>query len=210
MRIFIKIFATLVLFLFAFSNISNSETINSVEVRGNERISKETIVVFGDISLGKNYEINDINILIKKLYETTFFSNISAEISNQKLIITVIENPIINEVVFHGEKADKHKEAIAEYLTLRENTSFRSNYIKSDINLIKDFYRQLGFYFVKIDAEIEKLKKNRVNLVYSIDKGDKAKISKIFFIGDKKIRDKRLRDIITSQEAKFWKFIKQM
>ena len=207
MKIFIKIFITSFLFLFAFSNISNSETINSVEVRGNERISKETIVVFGDISLGKNYEINDINILIKKLYETTFFSNISAEISNQKLIITVIENPIINEVVFHGEKADKHKEAIAEYLTLRENTSFRSNYIKSDINLIKDFYRQLGFYFVKIDAEIEKLKKNRVNLVYSIDKGDKAKISKIFFIGDKKIRDKRLRDIITSQEAKFWKFI---
>ena len=99
MRIFIKIFATLVLFLFAFSNISNSETINSVEVRGNERISKETIVVFGDISLGKNYEINDINILIKKLYETTFFSNISAEISNQKLIITVIENPIIKSFV---------------------------------------------------------------------------------------------------------------
>ena len=55
--------------------------------------------------------------------------------------------------------------------------------------------------------EIEKLDQNRVNVVYLIDKGDKAKISKIFFLGDKKIRDKRLRDVITSQEAKIWKFI---
>ena len=110
MRIFIKIFATLVLFLFAFSNISNSETINSVEVRGNERISKETIVVFGDISLGKNYEINDINILIKKLYETTFFSDISVVLENNKLSIAVKENPIIKTIVFDGEQANKLKE----------------------------------------------------------------------------------------------------
>ena len=54
---------------------------------------------------------------------------------------------------------------------------------------------------------IEKLEKNRVNLVYSIDKGEKAKISKIYFLGDKKIRDKKLRDIITSQESRFWKFV---
>ena len=65
----------------------------------------------------------------------------------------------------------------------------------------------MGFYFVKIDIEIEKLKKNRVNLIYTIDKGEKAKISKIYFLGDKKVRDKRLRDVITSQESRFWKFI---
>ena len=72
---------------------------------------------------------------------------------------------------------------------------------------INEFYKSLGFYFVKIDAEIEKLANNRVNLVYSLDKGEKAKIAKIFFLGDKKIREKKLRDIITSQENKFWKLI---
>ena len=60
---------------------------------------------------------------------------------------------------------------------------------------------------MKIDAEIEQLNQNRVNLIYTIDKGEKAKISRIYFLGDKKIRENRLRDIITSQEAKFWKFI---
>ena len=65
----------------------------------------------------------------------------------------------------------------------------------------------MGFYFVKSDAEVENLEKNKVNIVYTIDKGEKAKIAKIYFLGDKKIRDKKLRDIITSQEAQFWKFI---
>ena len=63
------------------------------------------------------------------------------------------------------------------------------------------------FYFVKIDADIQRLAKNKVNLVYSIEKGEKAKISKIYFLGDKKIREKKLRDVITSQESRFWKFV---
>ena len=65
----------------------------------------------------------------------------------------------------------------------------------------------MGFYFVKIDLDVEKLQRNRVNLIYSIDKGKKAKISKIYFLGDKKIREKKLRDVITSQENQFWKFV---
>ena len=204
---FKKIFFILSLFLFTFAGNLKSEIVNKIEVQGNERISDETVAIFGDVILGKDYDKSDINSLIKKLYDTSFFSNISVEVKNGKLIIKVEENPIVNSVIFEGEKAKKHIEAIKEYITLRENTSFIENYIKSDINLIKEFYRQLGFYFVKIDADIEKLKRNRVNLVYKIDKGEKAKISKIFFLGEKKIRDKRLRDIITSQEARFWKFI---
>ena len=94
-------------------------------------------------------------------------------------------------------------EKITELLSLRENGPFVENNIKRDINLIKEFYRSLGFYFVKIDADVARLEKNRVNIKYLIDKGNKAKISKIFFIGDKKIREKKLRDVITSQEDQF-------
>ena len=94
-----------------------------------------------------------------------------------------------------------------ELIILREKGSFNQNNVKSDINLIKEFYKAQGYYFVKIDAEVEKLKKNRINIIYTIDKGEKAKIAKIYFLGDKKVREKKLRDIITSQEDKFWKFI---
>jgi len=202
-----KLFFALILFFNFLTICAYSEIVNKVDIKGNERISPETIVVFGDIAIGKNYEASDINQLIKKLYDTKFFSDISVELKNNILNIIVKENPIINSIIFNGEKAKKYKEKINEIITLRENTSYIESNIKNDINQIKNFYRLLGFYFVKIDADVEKLDKNRVNIVYFIEKGKKAKISKIYFLGDKKIRDKRLRDVITSQESAFWKFI---
>ena len=142
-----KIFIFITLFLFLFNTNSYSEVINKIDVVGNERISLETIVVFGDISIGKDYDTSDVNLLIKKLYETTFFSNISAKIENNKLIIVVKENPIINSIIFDGEKAKKFKEKITELLSLREKSSFVHSRVTNDINMIKSFYKQLGFYF---------------------------------------------------------------
>ncbi len=200
-----KILVGFILFILAFSVKSYSEVVNKVEVKGNQRITLETIIIFGDIKTGENYDEIDISLLIKKLYETNFFSNISAELINNQLIINVEENPIINSIVFKGEKANKYTEEINRIITLKEKTSFLRNIVKSDINKIREFYRYLGFYFVKIDLEIEKLNKNRVNMIYSINKGERAKIAKIYFLGDKKMRNRKLRDIITSQENTFWK-----
>ena len=204
---FKKIFAVIVLYFIFFNVNSYSEIVNKVEVKGNVRISPETIMVFGDVSIGKDYQGADVNLLIKKLYESNFFSNISVELKNNKLTIVVEENPLIESIIFEGEKAEKYKEKIKELLLLREKSSFIENNIKRDINQVKTFYRNLGYYFVKIDTNIEKLEKNKVKIFFSIDKGKKAKISKIYFLGDKKLRDKKLRDIITSDESKFWKFL---
>ena len=92
---FKKIIALIILF-FTFCSINSySEIINKVEVQGNNRISSETIMIFGDIVIGNNYEQSDVSLLIKKLYETNFFSNISAELKNNRLTIVVEENPIV-------------------------------------------------------------------------------------------------------------------
>ena len=202
-----KIFFVTTFFFILLTVKSYAEVVNTIAIKGNERISKETIAMFGDIAIGKNYEDSDINLVIKKLYDTTFFSKISVTLENNVLQILVEENPIINTIVLNGEDAKKHTDKIKSLVTLKEKNSFIESKIKNDLNIMKEFYRILGFYFVKIDIEVEELTKNRVNLVYTIDKGDKAKIAKIYFLGDKKIRDKKLRDIITSQEATFWKFL---
>ena len=133
MSFFKRIFFVFIIFYFVFNSQSYSEIIKKVKVLGNDRVSLETIVVFGDITIGSNYESEDINLLIKKLYETTFFSNISAKIENNKLIIVVKENAIINSIIFDGEKAEKFKEKISEFLTLREKSSFIEGNIKNDI-----------------------------------------------------------------------------
>jgi outer membrane protein insertion porin family len=203
-----NIFITSILFVIV-QSITSAEVINKLKVEGNERISEETIAVFGDIVIGSNYEPNDVNLLIKKLYESNFFSNISAEINNGVLSIFVSENPIIQSVELNGESARKYIKKINELILLKEKNAYVKNNLKSDINIIKEFYRSLGFYFVNIDVDMEMLEKNRVNIIYTIDKGKKASIAKIHFLGEKKVRDLKLRDIITSQVARPWKFISQ-
>ena len=94
-----------------------------------------------------------------------------------------------------------------EIIQLRKNGSFVKNIVSEDIDIIKDLYVSQGYNFTKVESKIEKISENRVNLFFFINKGEKTKISKIYFIGDKKIRDRRLRDIIVSQEDKFWKVI---
>ena len=82
------------LFFVFISEKSFSDVVKEVDIKGNNRISNETIIVFGDVSVGKDYSISDINNLIKKLYATSFFSDISASIENDILKIVVKENPI--------------------------------------------------------------------------------------------------------------------
>ena len=197
MKNFIKFFFITFFSVLFFTSNSVSEVVNKVKVNGNDRVSIESIVVFGDIKMGENYEIEDVNQLIKKLYETNFFSNIKINIIDGELTITVSENPIVNSIVFDGEKAQKYIDTLSPLLKLREKTSFVNTYVKSDINIVKEFYRHLGFYFAKIDLQVEELSNNRVNLIYKIDKREKAKITKIYFLGDKKVKERRLRNIIT-------------
>ena len=116
MTILRKINIFIILFFIFFNANSYSEVVNKVAVQGNERISLETIIIFGDIEIGKNYEKSDISLLIKKLYETSFFSNISVELINNKLTIVVKENPIVDSIIFKGEKAKKYTEKISELL----------------------------------------------------------------------------------------------
>ena len=144
MVIFRKIYFLILLFSVFFNFHSYAEVVNKIDVQGNERISKETIAIFGDIFLGKNYEASDISLLIKKLYETSFFSNISVKLIDNKLIIIVEENPIVSSIIFKGEKTQKHQEKIKELLLVREKTSFVNSNIKREVNQIKSYYRMKG------------------------------------------------------------------
>ena len=86
---FIKFFHISILFFTVFVSNAFSEIITKVKVTGNDRITLESIIVFGDIKMGDNYESPDINSLIKKLYETNFFTDIKVKLTAGELIINV-------------------------------------------------------------------------------------------------------------------------
>ena len=194
------------LFLLLSFNLS-AEIVQKLEVKGAQRFTDETIKVYGEISFGKDYSAFDLNQILKNLYKTNFFEDVKISLSNGVLDITVKEYPLINSIDLKGEKSNEMKKSILKLLQLKAKESFRENILSEDISIIKKIYGTVGFNFINVEAKIEKFSDNRVNLTYFLDKGKKTSISKINFIGDKKIKDKRLRDVIVSSESKFWKFL---
>ena len=197
---------TLIILLFI--NPSYTEVINNVDVKGNQRLSKESIILFGKISLNEDYTDFDLNNSLKELYKTNFFKKVNFKLDNGVLLIQVIENPIVEDVQIIGVKNKTINEALFEILKLKNRNSYVERLHKNDIDQLKNFIEVNGFYFAKIKTSIINNDiQNSVQLIYDIDLGDKAKISEIVFLGDKKIKDRKLRNVITSEEARFWKFL---
>ena len=195
--------------LLIFTSSVYAEVIKELKVNGNNRISIETIKVYGEINIGSNYSAQELNRILKNLYSTNFFENINLELKDGILKIDLKEYSIINSISLDGEKSNQNKKKILERLVLKEKASFIPSQLNEDVNLLKKIYASMGFNFVNVDAKIEKFSENRVNVLFNIEKGEKTYINKIDFIGDKKIKASRLRDIIASEEKKFWKFLSQ-
>ena len=193
--------------LSVFSSLSFSEIIKKIEITGNNRISDETILMFSKVNTGQSVKNNEINQILKDLYNSNFFNNVSVKIEKNKLFIKVDEAPLIKDIKITGVKAEKFKKAIRDSLILKPRGSFNSFLLTKEKTIIRSKLKSAGYYFANIDPYIELLDDNMVSIDYIIDLGEKSKIGKISFIGDKIYKDSKLKSIIVSEEYKFWKFI---
>ena len=193
--------------LITFTSSIRSEEYNDILINGNQRVSDETILIFSELPNNKSLNENSINIILKNLYKSGFFKDVVVKIENNNLTIDVIENPIIQTIFIEGIKRKKTEEALYDILSLKNRSSFSSYHVKNDEDKIINYLKDRGFYFAKIISSFQDLGDNKIDLFYKIDLGDKAKISKISFIGDKKFKDSTLKNVIISDEYKFWKFI---
>ena len=208
MSLFIKRILV-VIFVLQFNSFSlKAEIVNKIDIKGNSRVSDETVRVYGNIlTEGSNYTKNNLDQILKDLYSTNFFKEINIEIKDNTLFIELTEYPVINRLIISGEKSNKFKDEIKKIISLKEKDSFIESFLSKDINIIKNLYSSLGYNFSNINPKIRKIDDRSLDLVFEIERGDITKISKISFSGEKKLRDKRLRDIVASQEDKFWKVI---
>ena len=203
----IKVLSYTILLNFLFLSLSHSEILKEIKINGNERITDEIISMFSDIELGQDVKNSDINNIIKNLYETNFFNNVSVTLNNGIILINVDEAPIIENIVITGIKAQKIKELIKDNFKLKSRSSFNDVQLIQEVKTIESTLKTLGYYFSKVNPYVESLENNMVIVEYKIELGDKAKIGKISFLGDKIFKDKKLKSIIVSEEYKFWKFI---
>ena len=203
-----KFFLKIILIFFTLSVFLKAEPVSKIVINGNKRVSDETIKVYSGIQEGKSdFSRKDLDNILKNIYETNFFKNVNVEIKDKILFIELQEYPVINQLVLIGEKTNKIKDQIKKIIKLKEKGSFIQNNLNEDLNTIKSLYASIGYNFSEVKAKIRKIDENNLDLIFEIDRGDVTKIFKISFFGDKKIKEKRLRDIIASEEDKFWKFI---
>ena len=203
MRLIIK---SLIL-IFFISTVSFADVIREFEIFGNKRISKKTIILFSKVNIDDNINESNLNQIIKELYSTNFFKDVKVSLVDQILKITVEENPVIQSLIFNGIKKKNIISTLKKNLELKEKHPFLKNTVKNDENKIINILRSNGYYFSNVESEIKNNDNYTVDLIYNIDLGKKAHIKKIKFIGDKKFKDGKLRNIIVSEESKFWKFI---
>ncbi len=202
-----KILITIFFLISIFCTHSLSEIIKKIEISGNERIPNETVSMFASVSINDDIDNEKINDILKELYGTGFFSDVNINFNNNVLKITLNENPIIENIYYEGIKAKKIKEPVIKSLKLRNRSSYNLIDLNIDKKRIISSLKNMGYYFSKVDVYVDELDDNKVNIKYIIDIGEKAKIKKISFIGNKIFKDRKLRGVILSEEYKFWKFV---
>ena len=202
-----KYILTTISFLIFLISTSHAVVIKDIKINNNKRITEETIITYGNIQLNKEYNQKELNNIIKDLYDTNFFKKISIKIDGETLVLNVEENKIIQSVRIEGVKSNKIKEAILKNLFSKDKSPFLIEKVKIDVNRMKTSLNSIGYYLSDVKSKILENNNDTVDLIFEVNLGDKSKIKKIEFIGDKKIKDRTLRSVIISEEAKFWKFI---
>ena len=169
------------IYTFLFLLICNSlaaEIINKIEIKGNQRISSETIKMFANVSLGNDFDSSDFNITLKNLYDSDFFNSIELKIENNILNIYVEEYPIIQNLFIEGIEKKKIKNELIKNISFKPRNSFNKILLEKDKNTITNILKQFGFYFSNTQVLITELKDNKVDLIYKIETGEKSKIRK--------------------------------
>jgi len=196
-----------IIFILTLNLNAFSEIIEDIKIDGNQRISNDTIKLFSKIDIGDEINNENINSILKDLYETNFFENVNIKFVNNILNISVSEYPIIQKVIYEGVKSKSLLGKIEENKLIRDKSSFNEFILSNEEKRILSVLRNLGYYNPLLNSSIEKLDNNTVSINFKLNVGKKAKIKKISFIGDKKFKDNKLKRLIISSEHKFWKFL---
>jgi len=193
--------------LFFYVTSVQAVIIKDIIVEGNNRVSKETIQMFAEVNYGDDINQNSFNDILKNLYKTNFFKNVSLFLENDILKISVEENPVVENYFIDGIKNKTLLESVEDSILLKAKSSFDISLVKKDVDNILSILKNAGYYFSKVDIFTNDLDDNKIDITYKIILGDKAKISNIKFIGDKIFKDIKLKNIILSEEYKFWKVL---
>jgi outer membrane protein insertion porin family len=181
-------------------------TVSSIIVRGNQRVEADTIRAYFRPGPGGRLDAFQIDEGVKALFATGLFQDVQPSIQGGRLIITVIENPVINRIAFEGNRKVKDEQLKAEIQSKERGTLSRP-VVQADVARLVEVYRRSGRFDIRIEPKIIELPNNRVDLVFEITEGVKTGIKSIVFSGNRYYSAYRLKDVIKTSETGLLAFL---
>ena len=181
-------------------------TASAIVVQGNRRIDADTVLSYFKIAPGEHLDAAKIDAGLKALYATGLFQDVRVSQSGGKLIVTVVEAPVINKIAFEGNYRIKD-EQMKEEIQSKERGSLSRAKVQADTQRIIEIYQRNGRFDVKVVPQIIDRPNDRVDLVFQITEGEKTGIKKIIFVGNRAFRDWRLKQVIKTAESNWLSFL---
>ncbi|PZP85437.1 MAG: outer membrane protein assembly factor BamA [Azospirillum brasilense] len=185
---------------------ASAEVVKDIRVQGNERIDAAAVETYLGINRGDDVSRYDLDLGLKKLYDTGFFADVSLALDGGILTVDTDENPSVNDVIFEGNN-QIDKEDLENEITLKSRSIYTRPKVQNDLKRLLDVYRRSGRYSAEITPQVIPLDQNRVNLVYDINEGPKALIQKITFIGNDSYDTATLESVISSTSERWYQFL---
>lgn len=184
-----------------------AQSASSIVVEGNRRVEADTIRSYFRPGPGGRLDAAQIDEGLKGLYATGLFQDVRINPAGGRLIVTVVEAPVINRVQFEGNKRIKDDQLTSEVQSKPRGTLSRAT-VQADAQRIIDVYHHVGRFDIHVEPKIIELPNNRVDLVYEITEGQKTTVRKIRFVGNRSFSDNRLKDVIKTTETTLLSFLK--
>jgi outer membrane protein insertion porin family len=180
--------------------------IQHIVVTGTQRIEPATVLSYVTVHVGDPYDEQAIDKSLKTLFATGLFADVTFPWDGSTLTIHVVENPIINQVVFEGNDKVSEKDLTKE-VQMKPRTVFTRSKVQADVQRIIELYRRNGKFAASVDPQIIQRPQNRVDLIFSINEGPTTGVARISFIGNKIFDDDTLRSTIATEVTEWWKFL---
>lgn len=182
-----------------------AEALREIRINGAQRIEPSTILTYLNIPTGQPLTDDVMNEGLKNLFATGLFADVKMDQRGGVLMVDVVENPIINEIAFEGNKKIEDDELMAE-ISLRPRQVYTKTKVQNDVSRIYTLYQRGGRFAVAIEPKIIELDQNRVNLVFEITEGDVTAVKAIKFVGNSAFDDDQLRAELSTKEERWYKF----
>ncbi|WP_375203127.1 outer membrane protein assembly factor BamA [Hyphococcus sp.] len=180
--------------------------IQGVRVAGNQRIEADTVGSYLPLQPGMPADQELLDLSLKTLFRTGLFSDVQLEMQpNNVLLITVVENPIVNQVIYEGNRRIKNDKLEPE-LQLSPRSVYTRAKVQADVQKIIELYRAKGRFATIVTPKVKPLEQNRIDVIFEIDEGPKTGIAKVNFIGNEVFTDNELRGVVLTKESRWWRF----